>query len=65
MPDDARTSSGGKGNVAAGADFDLWPQAFLGISWGLGEAAGRRRGAARPLRAAQPPQRAAAQVFGA
>ena len=31
MPKDARTSSGGKGDVAAPADFDLRPQAFLGV----------------------------------
>ena len=31
LPDDARTSSGGKGDVAAGADFDLKPDAFLGV----------------------------------
>ena len=34
LPDDARTSSGGKGYVAAGADFDLRPQAFLGVFGG-------------------------------
>jgi hypothetical protein len=56
-----------------GAKAMLLPRPFLtgaasGIFrrfWGLGEAASRRRSAARSLRAAQPPQRAAAQVSGA
>jgi hypothetical protein len=34
LPDDARTSSGRKGDVAAGADFDMRPQAFLGVFGG-------------------------------
>jgi hypothetical protein len=45
QPKDARTRSGGKVDVAAGADFDLRRQAFLRIFWGLGDASGSHHSA--------------------
>ena len=42
LPEDARTRSGDKGNIATGAVSDMWRQVFLNVFLGLGDASGRR-----------------------